>query len=274
MTPLTTPARWLADARATATADAAAAAAHDPRRVDRDVTTVLLVAAVALTLGQFLSRDGRWIETLLRGVGADGTARWLEAALTTSSRAQLWQLLQWAAVQIVMYVAPSLLTIRLVLRAPARDFGLRIRGIGTSAWPYLALYAMALPFLVAVSFTGEFQARYPFYELGPQESLWPYLWIWWGLYALQFAALELFFRGFLVHGLVPRFGWLAVPIMVVPYTMLHFGKPMPEALAATVGGLVLGTLAVRTRSIWWGVALHVSIALTMDVLSLWQRGRL
>jgi membrane protease YdiL (CAAX protease family) len=100
------------------------------------------------------------------------------------------------------------------------------------------------------------------------------MWCWWGLYALQFVALEFFFRGFLVHGLVPRFGWLAVPVMVVPYNMLHYGKPMPEALAAIVGGFVLGTLAIRTRSIWWGAALHISIAATMDLLALWHAGRL
>ena len=91
---------------------------------------------------------------------------------------------------------------------------------------------------------------------------------------MQFAALEFFFRGFLVHGLVPRFGYLAVVVMVVPYNMLHFGKPMPEALAAIVGGLVLGTLALRTRSIWWGAALHIAVAATMDVLALGHIGRI
>ena len=44
-------------------------------------------------------------------------------------------------------------------------------------------------------------------------------------------------------------------------------------LAAIVGGLVLGTLAIRTRSIWWGAALHISIAVTMDLLALWHVGR-
>jgi membrane protease YdiL (CAAX protease family) len=61
--------------------------------------------------------------------------------------------------------------------------------------------------------------------------------------------------------------------MVVPYNMLHFGKPMPEALAAIVGGIVLGTLSLKTRSIWWGAALHISIALTMDVCALVHMGR-
>ena len=33
-------------------------------------------------------------------------------------------------------------------------------------------------------------------------------------------------------------------------------------------GLILGTLAMRTRSIWGGVLIHVGVAMTMDVLAL------
>jgi CAAX protease family protein len=87
-------------------------------------------------------------------------------------------------------------------------------------------------------------------------------------------ALEFFFRGFLVHGLAPRLGWLSIFVMIVPYNMLHYGKPMPEALVAILGGVVLGTLSLKTRSIWWGAALHIAIALTMDVCALWHAGRL
>jgi membrane protease YdiL (CAAX protease family) len=127
---------------------------------------------------------------------------------------------------------------------------------------------------VLVSFGDAFQHKYPFYDLHVAEGLWPYLWGWWALYALQFVALEFFFRGFLVHGLAPRFGYAAVFVMIVPYNMIHFQKPMLEALAAIVGGAVLGTLSLKTRSIWWGAALHISIAGTMDVLALWHRGTL
>ena len=61
---------------------------------------------------------------------------------------------------------------------------------------------------------------------------------------------------------------------MVPYVMIHFVKPAPEAAAAIVGGLVMGYLALRTGSIVWGIALHVSVAALMDVSSLWHRGLL
>jgi membrane protease YdiL (CAAX protease family) len=56
--------------------------------------------------------------------------------------------------------------------------------------------------------------------------------------------------------------------MIVPYCMIHYGKPLPETLGAIVAGLVLGTLALRTRSIWGGVLIHIGVALTMDMLAL------
>ncbi|CAN5522913.1 hypothetical protein BH24ACT7_BH24ACT7_14150 [soil metagenome] len=91
-------------------------------------------------------------------------------------------------------------------------------------------------------------------------------------YSIQFVGVEAFFRGFMTFGLARRFGWLAVPIMTVPYTMIHFAKPMPEAVAAIVAGLGLGALALRSRSWVPGVFLHVAVALTMDVLVLARAG--
>jgi membrane protease YdiL (CAAX protease family) len=54
--------------------------------------------------------------------------------------------------------------------------------------------------------------------------------------------------------------------------MIHFTKPPVEALAAIVGGIVMGFLAYRTKSVWWGVALHVAVAALMDFLSLGHKG--
>ena len=94
------------------------------------------------------------------------------------------------------------------------------------------------------------------------------LWAWEGLYAAQFVSLEFFFRGFILNGLRRALGSNAIFVMIVPYCMIHYGKPMPETLGAIGAGLILGTLALRTRSIWGGVLIHISVALTMDVLAL------
>jgi arylsulfatase A-like enzyme len=55
--------------------------------------------------------------------------------------------------------------------------------------------------------------------------------------------------------------------MVVPYCMIHFGKPFLETMAAIVAVVVLGTLSMKTRSIWSGFLIHVSVAVSMDIFS-------
>jgi membrane protease YdiL (CAAX protease family) len=50
--------------------------------------------------------------------------------------------------------------------------------------------------------------------------------------------------------------------------MIHYGKPLPETLGAIGAGVILGTLAMRTRSIWGGVLIHIGVAITMDMLAL------
>ena len=104
--------------------------------------------------------------------------------------------------------------------------------------------------------------------------MWPRFWIWEALYASQFVALEFFFRGFLVQGLAPRFGFGAVFVPMLPYMMIHFGKPLPEAFGSIIAGFALGMLSLKSRTIYWGALVHICVACGMDLLSLWQHGRL
>ena len=124
------------------------------------------------------------------------------------------------------------------------------------------------------STNANFLHTYPFYRVDPGEPLWPAFWIWEALYILQFIALEFFFRGFLLHGLRRRMGFYAVFAMMVPYVLIHFGKPMLETLVAIIAGVVLGALSLKNRSVWLGAAIHVAVALSMDTLALWRTGRL
>ena len=257
------------DAESTAYRAATSASVADTRMI-----VVLVTAAVCLTLNNFLAsgHDASWLVSLLDRFGLGGLSTRLGRATTTSGNAEFNRLAFWAIVQIAGYVILPMFVVVAVFHERLSDYGLRVRGISRHAGPYALLLLCALPGLVAVSYTSAFQAKYPFYDLAPREGFWPHMYIWWGLYAAQFVALEIFFRGFLLHGVKHRFGWGAIFVMVVPYNMLHYGKPMAEAIAAIFGGVVLGALSLKTKSIWWGAALHIAIAGTMDVLSLWHKG--
>jgi membrane protease YdiL (CAAX protease family) len=56
--------------------------------------------------------------------------------------------------------------------------------------------------------------------------------------------------------------------------MIHFGKPPAETVAAVFAGIFLGWLAYRNGSIWLGLALHCTVAFSMDILALYNKGLL
>jgi membrane protease YdiL (CAAX protease family) len=127
------------------------------------------------------------------------------------------------------------------------------------------MFALILPAVWIASGTDTFRHTYPFYRLSNRSSF--DYWSWELMYALQFLSLEFFFRGFLLHGLRRALGANAIFVMAVPYCMIHYGKPMAETMGAIGAGIILGTLAMRTRSIWGGVVIHVGVAWTMDALA-------
>lgn len=257
-------------------ADAASTAylAATPSRVaDRKAGVVLVSAALALTSINYAT-DPSWVITLASALGLDGAAVTLERWFSTSVHQQFNGLMFWAVIQVAGYVLIPVLVIRLVLGERVGGYGLRWRGVWRQGGIYLFLSAVSVPFIVFASSTVAFQERYPFYELAPGEGLWPRMALWWIAYAAQFVALEFFFRGFMVHGLKQRLGYMAVFAMIVPYNMLHYQKPVLEALAAVGGGYILGSMSLKTRSIWWGAALHIMVAGTLDLLSLLQKGLL
>lgn len=250
--------------------------AMPPRRAIGKVAVVLVTAALSLTMINFLRDGGRpeWLLSSLEAVGLRSQAASLAGLLSTEGNVAFNRLAFWAAVSVTGYVVLPVVAVKLVLRERLSDYGLAVRGTLRTWRPYAFLLAVSVPFIVLVSFQPAFQARYPFYPLAAAEPWWPHLWLWWALYGAQFVALEFFFRGFMVHGLRLRLGVSAVFVMIVPYAMIHFNKPMLEALAAILGGTVLGFLSLKTGSVWWGAALHIAIAGTMDVLALTQTGLL
>ena len=186
--------------------------------------------------------------------------------------AQINRLTWWAAVSLLVYVVVPMLIVRLVFRERVRDYGVKLGGVFADFWVYALMMALAWPAIFLASSNARFQNTYPFYRLAPDEGAWPNLVRWELLYTLQFFGVEFFFRGFMVHGLKYRFGAYAIFVMMVPYCMLHFHKPFVEALVSIIGAIALGFMSLRTRSIWMGTAIHVSVAWSMDAASLWRQG--
>lgn len=181
----------------------------------------------------------------------------------------LSSLLGFALGCVFWYCVPAVLLIKFAFRERVTDYGVKLRG-WSSGWKiYVVFVAVMVPLVLVFSTVPEFQRIYPFYRTWtPEGDGWGRLLAWEVAYAFQFVALEFFFRGFLLQCLRRVMGANAIFVMMIPYCMIHYGKPMAETFGAIGAGLVLGTLAMRTRSIWGGVMIHVGVAISMDVLAL------
>jgi len=188
--------------------------------------------------------------------------------MARGGRYELWSLCYWAGWRVLGFLFIPLVAVALHPGLRLADLGLSLRGQGAHLWVYALLAVPVLGAVGVVSCTEEFTSYYPFYRRA-HESLFDFA-VWEVFYVAQFFALEVFFRGFMLQALGRVMGSGAIFVMVLPYVMIHFGKPMIECFAAIIAGVVLGTLALRTRSVWLGFLLHVTVALGMDLAALWQ----
>jgi membrane protease YdiL (CAAX protease family) len=175
----------------------------------------------------------------------------------------------WAVTRIAGYVLPFVIWKVAFRKDSILDLGLRTRGFFDHAWIYGLFLAVVLPAMLVVSSQPDFGSYYPFYK-NATRSWFDFL-LWEAMYFAQFFALEMFFRGFWLGVLRRSFGSGAIFAMAVPYCMIHFGKPYLEAVGAIVAGIALGSLSMKTKSIYQGFLVHITVAALMDWLSLRRR---
>lgn len=241
----------------------------DPR-LDKKVLIILFVVAFSLVLIQYFG-DFLFLTSFLKSIKLEGLANRLLSLQSYFPNDRLFKLTYWVTTLITFYFIIPIFIIKLFFREKLSDYGLAPKGLLTNYKIYIIFFLFMIPLILLVSTTDSFQNKYPFYD--PRgENLWPNFIIWQCLYFSQFFALEFFFRGFMLHGIKKRFGFYSIWIMMIPYMMIHFQKPMPETIGAIFAGIILGALSLKSRSIWLGVAIHYSVAITMDLAALYQKG--
>lgn len=231
---------------------------------------VFALGGVCLTLMEYFG-GGNTFERVLRAIDEAGAhsplARQTIDAMRANPYRGLFQYCWWSGWRVLGYFLIPAISIW-CMGGRIRDYGLSTRGFLEHAWIYVFFYVIVLGCVVVVSFSPSFANYYPFYKQAQRS--WSDLVLWELLYAAQFFSLEFFFRGYWLQACKRTMGSAAIFAMIVPYCMIHYGKPWLEAIAAIFAGVVLGTLALRTRSIWSGFLIHVSVALSMDLAALMQ----
>jgi membrane protease YdiL (CAAX protease family) len=243
-----------------------------PEEVDyRRPVACFSIVAVVLTLQEYYGGRGIFDSQLRPWLNELQAGGW--AFLKMEKYDELYSYAWWVFARVFGYVAVPLVAWKLLFpKDSLLDMGLRTRGFFGHLWIYGLCLAVVVPAMLLVSSQPDFGTYYPFYKLSSRS--WFDFLTWEAMYFLQFFALELFFRGWFVGALRRNFGAGAIFAMAVPYCMIHYGKPYLEANGAIVAGVVLGSLAMRTRSIYAGFLVHITVAFSMDFLSLWRRAAL
>ena len=133
---------------------------------------------------------------------------------------------------------------------------------------------LALVLMRLASADPAIQATYPWPGSSAGSSL-QALVIWAGFYILYYASFEFFYRGFLLRTLERALGLIpAIWLQAFAATVVHFGKPFAETIAAFPASLLFAVIAVRTKSLFYPVALHFIVGISIDIFSLDRKGQL
>ncbi|MBV9214757.1 MAG: CPBP family intramembrane metalloprotease [Acidobacteria bacterium] len=242
----------------------------DLARLDRRTVFAFVYAAVGLTLINFLKQPD-YLNAILKHT----RFAWVGEEAMYPTANNLYTLMWWVFVSMVFYFVVPAIIVRFVQKRKLREIGLAMNIEPGFAKLLVTCILIMLPLVYLMSTTAGFGAKYPFLKVYDGSPYLSYtLLIWELVYFLQFFGLEFFFRGFLVHSYKKELGPYAILAMMVPYTMIHFQKPFAEAFAAVIAGIFLGWISYRNGTIWLGLILHCTVAFSMDILALYNKGLL
>jgi len=160
---------------------------------------------------------------------------------------------------VVFYAALPLAVILLLMRRNPVDFGLR-PGNWRLWCVYVAVTCLAsCPILFAFSKADSLHTYYSLYDF----DIWSYL----PRIIVYLTAWEFLFRGYLLFGLKSRFKEASILIQMVPFVLLHLGKPELETISTIPMGIYLGYVAYRSNSFLPAVIIHIFINVLFRVFT-------
>lgn len=173
---------------------------------------------------------------------------------------------QFLATLILFFLFP-LVIIKLVFKGKLKNYGLTLgdKRFGLR-FIIITIPLIVTPIMILGAYMPQIRAVYPLSKL-VQDKASVFLLYEFSYVLLYYVGWEFFFRGYILFGLREKFGdTYAILLQVIPSAILHFNKPEPEFLGSIILGLVLGYLALRTRSILYPLIIHSYIGVSTDLL--------
>ncbi len=181
-----------------------------------------------------------------------------------SPNVYLLEYLYWFIGDFFSYFILSLVVIKFILKEKLTDYGLTFGDYKSGIRFTLLFLIVMIPFVWYASSSPDFVAKYP--HLLSARSNWNEFLIYESGMLMYMFSWEFIWRGFMLFGLKEKFGYYAVLMQMIPFVILHNGKPAPETFSAILGGIAIGILALRTNSFLYGVIVHMGIMLLIDFI--------
>lgn len=180
-----------------------------------------------------------------------------------NASADLYEFLYWfLSDSITLFVLP-LFIIKFLLKEKISSYGLKFGDYKTGLKFFVSFSVIIIISAFVLSDIPELAKAYPFLKTAKYD--WR-TFIIFEITALVFMfAWEFIWRGFMLFGLEEKFGMNAILLQMLPFVILHNGKPFVETISAIIGAILLGYIAIRTRSIFYGVAVHFILFFSMDL---------
>jgi len=159
--------------------------------------------------------------------------------------------------------------IRFVLKEKPSDFGFRIGDYKFGLLSSALFFLIMLPVIWIASGTESFAKTYPQGGIMVRENLSMLILyeIFTGFYMLGW---EFFWRGYMLFGLKSKFGYYAVFVQMIPFFILHRGKPEIEVFSSIFAALILGIQALRARSFLYCFILHWAVNIAIDLFAVFR----
>lgn len=165
----------------------------------------------------------------------------------------------WTSSLIYFAVFPILTII--ILRKNPLDFGLKLGKFKVWGFYVVVTFIVALPILYIASRIPVFTRYYTM----PQFNVVKYI----PETIVYLLAWEFIFRGFLLFGLKEKLKESSILIQMVPFVIVHFGKPEIETISTILTGIYFGYIAYRGNSYWPAFIIHLFINIVFVVLVNW-----
>lgn len=161
----------------------------------------------------------------------------------------------------------SVFSIKFVLKGKLSDYGFSFGDKKFGFITFLIFFFVMLPIVWIASASQEFANTYPQGGSALKSDL--QLFVLYELCVLVYMlGWEFLWRGYMLFGLKVKLGYYAIFIQMIPFFILHRGKPEIELFASIIAGVVLGIQALRSKSFFYCWLLHSCVMVSIDSISI------